>query len=794
MKHVFMADRNAVNKNSVIDLNDFLKKIFFHWPLLIIIALLAVGGAFAYLKYKKPMYLSSTKIYLKDEKKPGGEEMDMLKSLSLFNNNKNIENEMEVLKSPILLEKAIQSNHFNIRYYKKGAVRDEEIYNPDFLGIRLLTDSSNVGNYTFDVTPGTDFLKVKYFDEDDHLVSQLQVKSGEPFVMNKDKFSIRYTPGEDEPMGSSFRIVVDSVMDLAYKKIEHIGTSLVNKDATVVVVTYEDQVADRAAKFLNALLETYNQYTLDDKNKVALKTINFLTVRIDSLRDELGLLEKQEESFKVQRGITDIEASSKLALEQVKDADVRLNEANMQLSVVNQVENYINHPGSDYPFAPVSTSVDQTLTSLINRYEEGLKEKRRLSLSLQPTSNILQNLDAQIEDSRNTIRNYIAGYRRNAGVIQKGTQTKVNEIMGKIAHIPAYEREYINIKRQQGVKENLYLYLLKKKEEASVSYASNVTDNKIIAPAFVPQKPISPKKTFVFIGFIAVGLVLSIAYIYLKYFLNPRVLTKKEIEQIFDFPVMAEIFQQHEDMPIIHEMSAQNRSVIQEQIFNLRTNLKFVLAEQNDAATIMITSSVSGEGKTFISAHLANALTVGGKKVVLVEMDLRKPKLSRSIGMDNTIGLTNYIIGNKTADEIIKKVPNKEGLCLVSSGPIPPNPVELIEGKRMADLLGLLKERFDYIIIDISPIGIVSDAKSISPYVDCTLFVVRYNFTLKSRLSAVAENLNEVFRRKKGLIFNGIEQDAFHPYDYYDHYGYAANKHHKAKGVSVFKKIKRRIA
>jgi capsular exopolysaccharide synthesis family protein len=790
-----MADIKPIaNKNSVIDLNDFFRKVIFHWPLLIIVSLIAIAGALLYLKYKKPMYLSSTKLYLKDEKKPGGEEMDMLKSLSLFNNNKNIENEMEVLKSPILLEKAIQSQHFNIRYYKKRTVTDEEMYDLNPLKIILLSDSSNVGNYVFDVTPGRDSLKIKFIDEDSDRSSLFRVKSGQPFSMDKDKFSIVFDPQIADVANTTFRIVVDSIMDLAYKKIEHIGTSLVNKDATVVLVTYEDPVADRAARFLNALLETYNQYTLDDKNKVALKTINFLSVRIDSLREELGLLERQEESFKVQRGITDIDASSKLALEQVKDADVRLSEANMQLSVVNQVESYINSPGSNYPFAPVTPNVDQTLTSMINRYEEGLKEKRRLSLSLQPGSSILQNLDAQITDSRNTIRNYIAGYKRNAGVIQKNTQVKVNEIMSKIANIPAYEREYINIKRQQGVKENLYLYLLKKKEEASVSYASNVTDNKIIAPAFVPKKPITPRKSFVFISFLAVALLISIAYVYLKYFLNPRVLTKKEIEQVFDFPVMAEVFQQHDELPIIHEVSAQNRSIIQEQIFNLRTNLKFVLAEQNGAATVMITSSVSGEGKTFISAHLANALTVGGKKVVLVEMDLRKPKLSRSIGQDNTIGLTNYIIGNKTAEEIIKKIPDKEGLYLVSSGPIPPNPVELIEGKRMTELLVLLKERFDYIIIDISPIGIVSDAKSISPYVDCTLFVVRYNFTLKSRLVAVAENLNEVFRKKKGIIFNGIEQDAFHPYDYYDHYGYSSNGHNKAKGISIFKKIKRRIA
>jgi capsular exopolysaccharide synthesis family protein len=373
-------------------------------------------------------------------------------------------------------------------------------------------------------------------------------------------------------------------------------------------------------------------------------------------------------------------------------------------------------------------------------------------------------------------------------VVQKETQRKVNQIQGKIANIPTYAKEYINIKRQQGVKESLYLYLLKKKEEASVAYASNVVDNKVIAPAFVPEKPISPKKAIVFIGFIAAGLVLASAYIYFKYFLNPRVLNKKEIEQVFDLPMIAEIYQQ-DDKP--HDMSLQNRSILVEQAFNMRTNLKFLLTGVTGTPTILLTSSVSGEGKTFLSAHLGNSLTVGDKKVVLVELDLRNPKLSQFFGLDHNVGVTNYIIGNKTLEEIIKKVPGTEELYLVSSGAIPPNPIELIEGERMTDLLNQLKGRFDYVIIDMSPIGIVSDAKSISNLIDCALFVVRYNFTLKSKLSAVSENLVKGFFKKIGIIFNGIEQDTFH--SYYDQYSYAENKQHKGSWSSLVKKIKQRI-
>lgn len=787
-----MSTKNeTTSKPAAIDLNDLLKKLAFHWPLYLILTLLSVLGAFIYLKYANPRYMSSAKLYLKDEKKGGGEEMDMLKSLSLFNSGKNIENEMEVIKSPILIAKVIRNNHFNIRYYRKQTVRNEELYENSPFNITILTDTANIGNYVFDVTPFNAGLKVKAEYGDDQ-TKAFTAQSGVPFTVGNDQFIITYSgKGNNLPAMNDYRIRIDSIAQLANEKMDDIGTALVNKDATVILVTYEDPVAARAAHFINALLETYNDYTLDDKNRVALKTINFLSVRIDSLRDELGYLEKQEERFKVQRGITDIEGTSKLALEQVKDADIKLNDANMQLSIFDQVENYLNAPGTSYPFAPMLGTVDQTLTAMINRYEELLKEKNKLSLSLQPSSMIVQNLDGQIEEARNTIKNYISGYKRNAGVAQSQMQQKVNQIQAKIANIPAYEREYINIKRQQGVKESLYLYLLKKKEETAVSYASNVTDNKIIAPAFIPEKPESPKKTMAFVGFLAIGLALSTLYIYLKYFLNNKILSKTEIEQLFELPLMAEIYQDDEETT--KNLSLQNRSVLLEQIFNLRTNLRYLLSEHTDSTTILITSSISGEGKTFLSAHLGNSLTVNKRKVILLELDLRKPKLSRYLGLDNYVGITNYIVENKSIDEIIRKVPNTD-LHLISSGPIPPNPVELIEGNRMRTLLNTLKERYDYIIIDTAPIGIVSDAKSLAPYIDASLFVVRYNFTLKSKLKAVAESLKEGHFHKTGIIFNGIEQNSFYPNYYYDHYSYSQENLKAKRWFAFFKKLKHRLA
>ncbi|HVI44792.1 MAG TPA: polysaccharide biosynthesis tyrosine autokinase [Chitinophaga sp.] len=788
-----MSINTELGKHTSIDLKDLLRKIVFHWPLLLVVILLSTAAAFLYLRYTTPRYLASARLYLKDEKK-GGEEMDALRSLSILSDNKNIENEMEVLRSPLLLQKVLTDSRFNIRYFRIQPVRDAELYDRSPLTLNVLSNRLATGNYKFVVIPTAKHISLVYRDRKRDTVMKMELQPGQAFSIRQDTFSITLSPElARDPGGQSYRIRVDSIQELAYQKAEEINTTLSNKESTVIMVSYTDAVAKRSAELLNALMDAYNDYTLEDKNKASLKTTIFLTERIDSLRTELAVLEGAEQQFKIQRGITDIEANAKLALEEIKDADLRLNEANTQLSVYDEIEKHVNDPSNTTPFAPLAGIVDQSLAGMINRYEELRKERKRLSLSLQPGSQINQNLDAQIADAAATIRKYISGYRRNAGTAQQKMQQKVNAVQSRIANIPAYEREYINLKRQQSVKESLYLYLLKKKEEASVAYASNVTDNKVIAPAFVPDKPISPKKPLTFVSFIAVGILLTLGYIYAKYFLNSRVLSRHEIEQAVSKPVIAEIYQQTEDSDL---RAFNGRSVLLEQVMNLRTNLKFLLNGQTDAITILITSSTSGEGKTFITAHLGNALTANNKRVLLLELDLRKPKLSKFLGLDSNTGITNYLTSNLPLEQCIRKVPGREGLSIISAGPIPPNPAELIESARMKTLLQELKSQFDYILIDTAPIGIISDAKSLAHSIDCTLYIVRYNYTLKSNLKIVEDNIREGVFKKTGIIFNGINQNTFYPYYYYNSYTYMENGNghgHTKKWTPVFKKIKQRF-
>ncbi len=770
MSNEIGSKENNKSKNTrsadIINLSDILNKFIYHWPLYVIVFSLAIFFAYIYLQYAKPVYSSTAKIYIKDDK-TSASQIGTFTDITGFGSNKVVENEMEIIRSPLILKDVIRDKKFNIKYFLKGRISTKELYKNSPVEINILSDSSKVGNHHFNVRLAGSQILVSTANDNQ---ATIHTQSNSPFSVEKDKFSIRYSAARNLNNDKNFEISIDSISPLAYEKADEIKTSMISSASSVFTLRYDDAVAERTADFLNSVLETYNNYTLSDKNAVTKNTIEFINGRLDSLKHELEGVERNVESFKKERGITEIQDNSRVILDQAREADQRLNESNIQLSVFDNVQRYIDDPNANDPLIPMGAT-DPALSSMVEKYQNLLTERKRLSLSVQPGNILLQNLEQQISDNRNSIRNYIAGFKRNAATVRRGLQQRVNKVEASISKVPTYEREFISIKRQQGVKEQLYLYLLQRKEEASVSYASNIINNKIISPAFIPERATRPIKPLIYLAFIFGGLAITSIYIFLKYFLNTKISSKKDIEKVTALPLVAEIFKEEKSKrgtTVIFD----ERSVLREQILNLRNSLKFLLSDVTHSPVILFTSSISGEGKTFLSSHLANALIYNKKTVVLLELDLRKPKLSASLGVSNDSGITNYLIGLETIDDIIKKVPNSERLYIIPSGPIPPNPIELLESQQMKELMNSLKQRFDYVIIDTSPIGLVSDAKSLAPFVDCALFVIRFNYTPKGKLEEISEDLQTTSFKKMGIIFNGIDVESSVAYNGYRKYGY----------------------
>lgn len=761
------------NSEDFIDLRGVFKKALYHWPLYLIMMAIALVASYLYLRYTDPIYISYARIYVKDERNTGAAH-NSLENLAMGYNNKVVENEMEVLKSPIILQDVIEEHNFNIRYFVKGKVGQKELYENRPITLKVLSDSVKVGYHRFNIEIlNNNQLKVnmpsKGGGKEDVITFSRQ--SGQPFLANKDQFALFYDPQLNPGGESNFLVTVDSINPLSYQKVAEINTGIVNRGGSIIQITYEDVIPERCADFINAIAQKYNDYTLSDKNAITLNTIQFISDRLDSLGQELNIVERNVEAFKKERGLTEIGENSRIILDQAREADQRLTEANIQMSIFDEVERYINNPNS-VTLTP-SGNVDPALTNMINRFQELQTEKQRLSLSAQPENPILQNVEKQIEASRTAIKNYIAGFRRNMATARSGLQRKVNQIESRISQVPTYERQFIDIKRQQSVKEQLYLYLLQKKEEASVAFASNIVDNKIISPAYIPTTPIRPRRMLIRIGFIIGAFILASIYLYLKYLLNSKLVSKKQIEKITGLPVIAEVFNYAENSKL---STAGDRSLLTEQILNLRNNLKFLLGSIEQSPVILLTSSISGEGKTFLTSHIGRALTSNNRRVILIELDLRKPKLSSSVGVSNASGITNYIIKSETIEQIIKKVPGEDRLFIIPSGPIPPNPIEMLESERLNNLISQLRQQYDYVIIDTSPLGLVTDAKSLSPAVDCTLVVTRFNYTPRPKFEELMDDVDASTFKKMGIIFNGVDPDSsYSTYGYgygYSGYGY----------------------
>ena len=780
--------------NDHIDIGDAISKILYHWPLYVLVILLSVISAYLYLRYTKPVYLSTAKIFIQEER--GGGKSGALADLSVIG-NKVVEDEMEVIRSPLILESVIRDRGFNIRYYLKGKVVNKELYENAPVTVKILTDSAKVGSYNIHVILlSTQQAQVSYPDlAAVNKLRTITVNFSQPFTISKDHFSLQYNVGNNLNQDKDFEIKIDSILPLVYSKSSEIKTSMVNMAGSVFELSYQDEIAKRTADFLNAVLSAYNEYTLNDKNQITLNTIRFIDGRLASLGEELNVLEHNVESFKKSRGIIEIGESSKLVLDQAREADQRLSQANIQLAVYDDIEKYLGSNNPAMPFTPVYGNLDQPLANMISRYEDALREKSRLALSVQPGNPLMEEVESQIESNRNTIKNYMTRYRKNAVTEKAGIQQRVNQVEGEINKIPTYEREFINIQRQQSVKENLYNFLLQRKEESAVLYASNIVDNKIISPAYIPSEPVKPKPFISYFVFILGGIVLTTIYIRLKYLLNNKITSKKGIEKMTGIPVIAEVYQN--EIVKDKKLNLSERSILTEQILNLRNNLRFLLTGVGHSPVILFTSSISGEGKTFISSHLGNALTYNDKQTILLELDLRKPKLSQSLGINNATGISNYLAGNESLERIIKKVDYTERLFIIPSGPIPPNPVELLESNKMKELFEILRQRFDYIIIDTSPLGMVSDAKSLASFVDSALFVVRYNYTPAGKFKELEADIDRNIFKKAGIVFNGVDLQSSYGYSRYGSskygYGYGAGMRKQNMLTSFVRGIKQRM-
>ena len=755
---------------STINLKEELFKYLSHWRWFVLSVFLTLVCAVIYLKLTPKSYEVATKILIKDEKSNDlANQLSAFSEMSILGNGKNnIENEIEILKSRTLIYQTLDSLKLNIQYINNSEVVAKDLYKKSpiqlvWTGEKVEETVSIIINHieknSFEVLVDDEKIGTATFGKN------IKSEAGS-FVINK------IAPLDEI---SEIQINVFPKMQQAqnYQKVLNVAPS--SKTSSVIDVSMIDQTPEKAADFLNTLVYNYNLAGIKDKRFISENTANFISDRLNLIAEELGDVEAQVEGYKNSNSLSDIETEVKMYLDKLSSVEKSVLENDTKINIVTDLIEHIGKSKHDDLVPSGLLSGDVSSEGLIQEVNQLILEKQKISSATHENPTYIK-LEEQI---RSLKTNLTASLKRNLStlkIVQNDYKRQENEMQSKLSKVPRQEREFRIIDRQQKVKEALYLFLLQKREETNITLAATDMNAKVIDKAIVPNKPVSPKTMIVLLAALILGGLFPFIYIYVKNLLDTKVKTRFDITDNTNIPFLGDVPTSETSSEL---MELSSRSSAAEAIRIVRTNLDFILSDQpeDECKTIFLTSTISGEGKTFVSANLAATFSLSGKKVLLMGLDLRNPKLHEYLEI-NPLGVTNYFTTNsKPIEEYIIPVKGYANFDVLSSGSIPPNPTEILMNKKVKELFDSLKTRYDYIIVDTAPVSLVTDTLLVSKYADATIYVVRANKIDKEMLRIPNELYKEQKLNKLTIVLN--DSDVTKGYGYGYGYGYGAHTEEK---------------
>jgi len=740
----FYSPLKNLKQDDSFDLLQTLTRYLYHWRYFAISLLVAMVLATIYLYFLNPVYEVKATLLIQDEKK-SSDERSSLKEIEVVHSSKLVENEMEVLHSRNLILQVVDALHLGTRYYLKDGYRKKELYTESPVQFSVLNNGTYVKDRYFEVVIWNN----KTFLLKDSTNKQQAYKFSQQYNDGLGLWRIESTKHIGDFIGETIRIALTNPEKIADAYQAGLEIQLSNKDAPVVGLMIKDEVEQRGKDFLNSLIEHYNTATIAEKAQENQNTLNFIDQRLAALSGELNASEAEVETFRSSRGLTDISSQSQVYLQNVQTNDIRLNEVNVQLNVVKGIEEYLAASEHAENLPSVIGISDPGLNHLILQLSQ-LQNKKVELLATTPENNPVFNpLNRQIDATRTAIKNNIANTKLALLNTKKELESFNSKIESSIRNIPVQERQLVSIKRQQSIKEDLYIYLLQKREELSLSYAATLTDAKVIDSAYVVPGKRHKKLLIVALAFMF-GLGFPAAIVYAKEALKNTIVTQEDIEKITNATVLGKI---------LHSENTKGKNVFvaapgdqtRETFRTLRTNINFALSKSAHK-TILVTSCLSGDGKTFNALNIAASYAQMGKKTVLINFDLRKAhSIIKKPGKkgDKRAGLSLFLNEEIALNDLIQKT-DINNLDYIDSGPVAPNPLDLMEKDIMVDLFDSLKKQYEYIIIDTPPLAQVSDALALVQFASLNLIITRYNTTKKKLLRVV---LSELRNKNIGNVY-----------------------------------------
>lgn len=772
-----------------VDYKELLFRYIIHWPWFVASLLVCFIGAWGYLHFQTPVYQISASIMIKDDKKGGSGTAD-LESLGfggMMTSTQSIDNEIEVLRSKTILKEVVNNLELYITYSDEDEFPRKEMYKTSPIVVNLTAQEA-------DRLPGAALIDMKISPEGTLNVN-LKVGLNEynqnfeklPAVLPTDVGTFGFTlrdslvNGKIEGQKAERHIsaVVSHPFGMARGYQGALSIAPTSKATSVAVVSLIDTNIQRGQDFINKLMEMYNRNTNNDKNEVAEKTREFINERIKIIDEELGNTEEKLEVFKRNAGLTDISSDAQLAVSGNAEYERKRVENGTQINLVRDLANYINNPSNENEVLPSNIGLtDNGLTTQLERYNELIIERKRLLRTSTESNPMIINLDTSIRAMRANVKTAINGTLQGLLIVKADLDREANRFSRRISDAPGQERQYVSIARQQEIKAGLYLMLLQKREENAITLAATANNAKIIDDPVVAGGPVSPKPKMIYMIALVLGVGMPVGVIFLIGLTKFKIEGRGDVEKLTRLPIVGDIPLTTDKTGSISVFENQN-NLMSETFRNVRTNLQFML--KNDQKVILVTSTVSGEGKSFISSNLAISLSLLGKKVVIVGLDIRKPGLNKVFNIPRKEqGITQYLSNQeKNLMEFIQPSDVSRNLYILPGGTVPPNPTELLARDGLDKAIDTLKKNFDYVILDTAPIGMVTDTLLIGRVADLSVYVCRADYTRKVEFTLINELASEKKLPSLCTVINGLDLQK-KKYGYY--YGYGKYGKHYGYG------------
>jgi len=776
-------------EESGFDFKSLIIKLFIHWKWIAISILLCLVCAYFYIRVQTPVYRIQATIMINDEQKGTfqNQMMTLQQDFGIMSTSVGIDNEIEILRSKSIIKQAVIDLKLYTNYSIDGGFASpaQVLYGSYPINVDINREDLDVltSGIALNITqPNPDTYIVKYQDYDATQDKYIDIKKeikNLPCTIQTSIGTLTLTKGTSAPLNPDQELTVSIVSPIRMARacLGALSIEPTSKTTAVAYISYLDVNKRRGVDFVNQLVVAYNRENNNDKNQVAIKTEEFIKRRLDIVAAELDGTEEQMAQFKRSSGLTNVTGDAQRILTGSTEYEKQSVEIATQLNLLSYLREYVNNPENELMAIPANVGLsDASLSSGIVKYNEGVIERNRMLRSVNESHPTIIDLTTDLKSMANTIKLSIEAAYDALEIKQKDIERQSVKFTSKLGDAPSQEKVIEGYKRQQEVKSGLYLMLLQKREENSIALAATADNAKLIDAALANDAPVSPRSKMIWLVALAIGVAIPIGLIYLMELLRYKIEGRNDLEKLTKIPILGDVAIAHnlkngERAIVVKENS---NSMMDETFRSIRTNLQFTL-DGPDKKVIQFTSSSSGEGKTFVSSNIAMSLALLGKKVILVGLDIRKPRLANIFDLnDQKRGLTTFLSSNPNDKELLFQQIMPSGvnanLDILPAGIVPPNPAELLSRVNLDNAIAFLKEKYDYIILDTAPVGLVSDTLIIARVADATVYICRADYTPKNDLNLLNSLYAESKLKNMSIVLNGVDMTK-RKYGYYYGYG-----------------------